>query len=131
MALLALEVVLQGSSVTGAAAGVALQAPAVVAVVAALAQHAHAPQPGVSSAEEAQQQAPRHRLVPQSAAEAQASPGELSRQEPNAGEQVAQPCRAALGEQQKPPRHAKEAQKEEELQGAPGGSGPGGGALGA
>jgi len=129
-ALLALEVALQGSSASGAAAaGAALHAPAVAAVVDALAQHSHAAQPGVSSAEEAQQQPPPQRFVPQSAFEAHASPGELSMQAPASRVQEAQPCRAALGEQQKPPRHARVEQKEEELQGAPGGSGPGGARL--
>ena len=42
----------------------------------------------------------RHKLVPQSALEAQGSPGELSTQVPVPGLHAAQPCRAALGEQQ-------------------------------
>ena len=99
---------------------VELQAPAVAAVVEALAQHAQEAQPRVCSAGAAQQQPPRHRLVPQSAGEAQASPGELSRQVPVLARQVAQPARAALGEQQKPPRQAEEAQEALEVQGAPG-----------
>ncbi len=95
--------------VVGATA-VELQAPAVVAVVDALDQQVHDVHPMVCTAEEAQQH-PRHKLVPQSAAEAQASPGELRRQAPNGGEHVTQPCRAALAEQQYPPRQAKDAQE--------------------
>ncbi len=60
---LALAVALQGRVTGAAAAGKALQAPAVAAVTEALAQHAHAPLPGVSSAEEAQQQPPRQAQV--------------------------------------------------------------------
>jgi hypothetical protein len=101
----------------------------VAAVVEAFAQHAHAAQPGARSAEEAQQQPLAQTLVPQSASEAHASPGEPSRQSPKGGVQEAQPCRAALGAQQKPPRHARVEQKVEALQGAPGGSGPGGARL--
>lgn len=84
--------------VVGAVA-VELQAPAVVAVVDALDQQVHEVHPIVCKAVDAQQH-PRHKLVPQSAAEAQASPGELRRQEPKGGEHVTQPCRAALTEQQ-------------------------------
>ena len=52
------------------------------AVVEELAQQAQEVQPRVCTAEEAQQQPDRQRLVPQSELEAQLSPGELSRQEP-------------------------------------------------
>ena len=88
----------------------ATQAPAVAAGVDALAQHAHAAQPGASSAEAAQQQPPAQRLVPQSAAEAQASPGENSAHAPVPAAQAAHPARKAFGEQQKPPRPAPEKQ---------------------
>ena len=69
----------------------ARQTPAVTAVVDALDKHAHAMQPGESSALESQQQPPKHLLVPQSALEVQASPGELRRQEPKGGVHIAQP----------------------------------------
>lgn len=74
--------------------------PAVAAVVAEEVQHAQEEQPSVCSAEEAQQQPPKHMLVPQSAFEAHASPGELRMQEPEPKLHAWQPCRAALGEQQ-------------------------------
>ncbi len=77
-----------------------VHAPAVAAVVAGEVQHAQEEQPSVCSAEEAQQQPPKHKLVPQSAFEAQASPGELRMQEPDPKLHAWQPCRAALGEQQ-------------------------------
>ena len=77
-----------------------VHAPAVEAVVAGEVQHAQEEQPSVCSAEEAQQQPPKHKLVPQSAFEAQASPGELRMQEPDPKLHAWQPCRAALGEQQ-------------------------------
>jgi hypothetical protein len=95
----------------------------VVAVVDALAQHAHAEQPGANNAEEAQQQPPAQRLVPQSAAEAQGSPGEKRTHEPVPGRQAAQPSAAAAALQQKPPRHAPAAHVcgTEGAQGAPGG----------
>jgi hypothetical protein len=90
---------LQGR-LTFATAAVALHAPAVAAVVEGADQHAQEAQPLVFNAEEAQQQPPRHWLVPQSASVVQASPGELRRQEPKGGAHTAQPCRAALAVQQ-------------------------------
>ena len=59
--------------------------------------------------------------MPQSAGEAQASPGEVSRQVPKEGKQAAHPCLAAVGAQQKPPAQAEEVQDALEAQGAPGG----------
>jgi hypothetical protein len=82
------------------AAGAELQVPAVAAVVDAADQQAQDAQPSVCSAEEAQQQPPAHKLVPQSALAAQASPGELSWQEPKGGVQVAQPSSFAVALQQ-------------------------------
>ena len=76
------------------------QEPAVAAEVEALAQHVQAVQPSVCTAELAQQQPPRHRLVPQSAAEAQASPGEDRAQEPEPGWQPRQPSATAAALQQ-------------------------------
>jgi len=74
---------LQGSVVLAMMAEVVvLQTPAVAAVVEGEDQHVQEAQPPVFSAEEAQQQPPRHWLVPQSALEAQGSPGELSTQVP-------------------------------------------------
>jgi hypothetical protein len=101
-----------------------MQAPALAAVVDAFAQQPHAVQPGASSVEAAQQQPPAHRLVPQSAAEAQGSPGEKRTHEPVPGRQAAQPSAAAVALQQKPPRHAPAAHawEAEGAQGAPGGS---------
>lgn len=83
-----------------AAAGPSRHRPALAAVVLALDRQAQAGQPGTSSAEEAQQQEPRHRLVPQSMLAAQASPGKLARQAPVRGEQARQPRRRAVAEQQ-------------------------------
>ena len=102
------------------AADAEVQAPAVEAVVEALAQQEQLAQPSVCRAEAAQQQPPRHRLVPQSAAEAQASPGELSRQVPDPKEQAAQPCFAAFTEQHTSPLHTPEAQESPVAQAAPG-----------
>ncbi len=82
------------------AAGEEAHAPAVAAVAFGAAEHTHAAQPSVWTAEEAQQQPERQRLVPQSALEPHASPGELSRQEPKGGAQVAQPSSAAEALQQ-------------------------------
>ena len=81
-------------------------------------------QPGASSAEEAQQQPPAHRLVPQAALEAQGSPGEKRTQAPVPGRHAAQPSATAVALQQKLPRHASAAQVcgAEGAQGAPGGS---------
>ena len=71
----------------------ATQVPAVSNEVLALAQHAHAAQPGTNSAEAEQQQPPAQRLVPQSAAEAQGSPGGCSAHAPVKGVQVEQLAR--------------------------------------
>jgi hypothetical protein len=90
---------LQGR-LTFATAAVALHAPAVAVVVEGADQHAQEAQPAARSAEEAQQQPPRHWLVPQSALEAQGSPGELRTQVPVPGWHAVQPCRAALAVQQ-------------------------------
>ncbi len=102
----------------------ATHTPAVSGVVDALAQHAHAVQPGAISAEEAQQQPPAHRLVPQAALEAQGSPGEKRTQAPVPGRHAAQPSATAVALQQKPPRHAPAAHAcgAEGPQGAPGGN---------
>jgi hypothetical protein len=108
---------------TGGGAGraaPATQAPAFAAVVVALDQQLHAEQPATSSAEEAQQQPPRHRLVPQSAAEAHSSPGELRTQVPVLKWHAPQPCRTAFWVQQLEPRQAPEAQLALEAQGSPG-----------
>lgn len=56
--------------------------PAVAAVVPVTEAQRHEMQPGVSIAEDAQQQPPRHRFVPQSKFEAHMSPGLKSTQEP-------------------------------------------------
>lgn len=88
----------------------AVQTPAVDALVPSTDQHRHAVQPTVRAAEAEQQQPLRHSSVPQSAADAQDSPGELRRQVPVFARHVVQPCRTALGEQQKPPMQAKFAQ---------------------
>lgn len=56
--------------------------PAVAAVVPVTEAQRHEVQPGVSNAEDAQQQPPRHRFVPQSAFDAHVSPGLKSTQEP-------------------------------------------------
>ena len=76
---LAEAVALQGRVVLeGGGAAAERHTPAVAAVVAgggASPQQRQEAQPGVTSALEAQQQPPRHRLVPQSMLEAQASPG--------------------------------------------------------
>ena len=104
----------------GGRAAPAAQAPALSAVVLALDQQLHAEQPATSSAEEAQQQPPRHRLVPQSAAEAQLSPGELRTQVPVPKWHAPQPCRTAFRVQQKEPRQAPEAQLAFNAQGVPG-----------
>ncbi len=61
----------------------------------------------------------RQKLVPQSALEAQVSPGELSTHVPVPKWHAPQPCRAAFWVQQKPPRHALEAQAELKVQGEP------------
>ncbi len=103
----------------------ATHAPAVAAVVDALAQQPHAAQPGASSAEAAQQQPPAQRLVPQSAAEAQGSPGGCSAHAPVKGVHAEQLARAAAGAQQKPPRHGPAAQAVSSAQDAPGGCGAG------
>ena len=81
-------------------------------------------QPGASSAEEAQQQPPAQRLVPQAELEAQGSPGEKRTQAPVPGRHAAQPSATAVALQQKPARHAPAAQVwgVEAAQGAPGGS---------
>jgi hypothetical protein len=94
--------VLQGSGRVSKGSGAAedAHAPAVAAVVDALAQHWHAAQPTVCTAGAAQQQPPRHTLVPQSAADAQGSPGEPRKQPPIWGAQLEQPSRAAVEEQQ-------------------------------
>ncbi len=116
-----------------------MQAPAVAAVVDALAQQPHAAQPGTINAETAQQQPPRQRLVPQSALKAQGSPGGSSAHAPVKGVQAEQLARAAAGEQQKPARQRPAAQAASSAQGAPGGwgveafdgEGEGGGGRGA
>ena len=101
------------------------QAPAVAAVVDAFAQQAHAAQPGTRTAEEAQQQPPAQRSVPQSALEAQGSPGGCSAHAPVNGVHAEQLARAAAGAQQKPARHGPVAQAASSAQGAPGGLGAG------
>ncbi len=99
----------------------AVHTPAVDALVPSADQHLHAVQPTVRAAEAEQQQPLRHSSVPQSAAEAHDSPGELRRQVPVLARHVLQPCRTALGEQQKPPRQAKLAQVALESHAAPDG----------
>ena len=102
------------------------------AVVDALAQQPHAVQPlGARSAEEAQQQPPAHMLVPQSASEAQGSPGDRGTHAPEPGRHAAQPSAAAAAPQQKPARQAPEAHGEDApagAQGDPGGRRTGAGA---
>ena len=75
----------EGMPGVGEGVGVAREAhvPAVAAVVPPADQHAHAAQPGVSTAEAAQQQPPRHRLVPHAKLPPQASPGPYVRQDPD------------------------------------------------
>ena len=98
-----------------------MHAPALAAVVDALAQQPHAVQPpGARSAEEAQQQPPAHRLVPQSALEVQVSPGDRGTHAPEPGRHAVQPSAAAAVLQQNPERHA-HAVGEVVVQGAPGG----------
>ena len=111
----------------GDGGGAARQAPAVGAVVEALDKQRQEVQPGVSSAEEAQQQPPAHRLVPQSALEAQGSPGENSTHAPVPGRHAVQPNEVAAALQQKPPRQAPVAHAvgDEGEQGAPGVRGEG------
>jgi hypothetical protein len=81
-------------------AAVAVHMPAIDAVVCGDDQQVQEVHSEVERADEAQQQPPRHKLVPQSALEAQVSPGELSTQVPAPKWHAAQPCRAALGVQQ-------------------------------
>ena len=95
------------------------------AVVDAFAQHAHAEQSGARTAEEAQQQPPAQRSVPQSALEAQGSPGGCSAHAPVKGVHAVQLARAAAGAQQKPARHGPVAQAASSAQGSPGGLGAG------
>jgi hypothetical protein len=126
---------LQGSAREGAGgAGVgegAAHAPALLAFAPAAAQQPHAVQPGVSSADAAQQQPPRHRPLPQLNALAQASPGENAMQAPSKGAHASQPARAALALQHAPPRHAPEAHAASAAQGAPAAASMGGAALAA
>ena len=97
----------------------ATHAPALAAVVDALAQQPHAAQPpGARSAEEAQQQPPAQRLVPQSASEAQGSPGDRGTHAPEPGRHAVQPSAAAAALQQKPARQAPKAHVEEGPAGA-------------
>jgi hypothetical protein len=77
-----------------------VQEPAVVAVVPFEDQQRQDRQPTVCTAEEEQQQPPRHRFDAQSKLEAQDSPGEYVRQEPEPGAQPVQPARRAVEEQQ-------------------------------
>jgi hypothetical protein len=72
----------------------------VAAVVDVLVQHAHAVQPGASSADAAQQQPPAQRLVPQSALDAQGSPGEKVSHVPEPGLHARQPSAVAAALQQ-------------------------------
>lgn len=95
------------------------------AVVDALDQHWHATQPGTTAA--AQQQPCAHKLVPQSAAEAQASPGEKRAHAPVPGAHARQPSAAAAALQQKPAWQG----PMEQLRGAPGVQGAPGGSGGA
>ena len=81
------------------------------AEVLALLQQAQEAQPAVSRALAEQQQPPRQRLVPQSKALEQGSPGEDRAQEPVRGEHWLQPARAAEALQQKPPLQEAEAQE--------------------
>jgi hypothetical protein len=103
---LAEAVALQGSVRLGGGAGggaVEVQDPALAAVVPASPQHLQDAQPGATSAEEAQQQPPRHKLVPQSMLDPQASPGYRDTHAPLPAAQPLQPSCTAKGEQQTPP----------------------------
>lgn len=118
------RLLLQGRGVVAMAGGAgagAAHVPAVAAAVDALAQQRHAVQPMTCTADAAQQQPPRQVLVPQSAAEAQGSPGEKRVQTPEPGAQETQPAAAAAALQQKPPKQAPETQEELDTQAAPGG----------
>ena len=103
------------------AAAKAVHAPAVVALVPPIDQQRHAVQPTVCVATSAQQHRPRHKLVPQSAAEAQGSPGLNRAQEPVPGWHDKQPAAVAAALQQKPPRQEPEAQEALDTQAAPDG----------
>ena len=92
-------------------AGALVQAPAVAAVVDALAQQPQAAQP-TGDTPAVQQQPPRHRWEAQSKLEAHASPAVKRWHEPMPTSQARQPALTALGAQQKPPRQAPEAQNE-------------------
>ena len=96
-----------------------MQAPADAAGSDTLLRHAHAPQPEVTIAAAEQQQPPRQRLVLQSKALPQASPGEKVRQDPEPGAQPPQPSRTAFAEQQIPAAQRPEAQEALEAQTAP------------
>ena len=102
------------------AAAAAAHAPAVDALVPPAAQQRHAVQPTVRAAAAEQQQPPRHSLVPQSAAEAQGSPGLNRAQEPVPGWQDTQPAAFAAALQQKPLRQEPEAQEALDTHAAPG-----------
>lgn len=114
---------LQGRATVALEGGIgagAAHVPAVAAVVDALAQHRQEVQPTVCKADAAQQQPPRQVLVPQSKAEAQGSPGELRRQEPEPGKQPLHPERSAVREQQTLERQAPVAQEALLVQAEPG-----------
>ena len=133
---LAEVVALQGSVTLGEVAiggAVRVHNPALAAVASAAPQHLQDAQPGATSAEEAQQQPPRHKLVPQSTLLLQASPGYRHTHAPLPSAQLLQPSCTAKGEQQAPPLQEPEAHAEPKAQGAPGdakgvGEGEGGGA---
>ena len=98
-------------------------APAEAAVVAGVERHVHAVQPGAVSTEDAQQQPPRQRFVPQSNADAHASPGDASAHAPVLAVHVEHPSVTASALQHTPPRHAPEVHVSVNAQGEPGGSG--------
>ena len=106
-----------------------VHAPAVLALLPTLPQQPHMLQPGVSSAEAAQQQPPRHSPEPQSKALPHASPGEKAMQAPSEGAHAAQPARAALAVQHVPPRHAPDAHVASPMQVAPAAASAGKAAL--
>ena len=101
----------------------AVHVPAEAAVALGADRHAHSAQLGAVSAEDAQQQPPRHALVPQSNADAHPSPGDASAHAPVLAVHVEQPSVAASALQHTPPRHAPEVHVSVNEQGEPGGRG--------
>lgn len=94
--------------------------PAVAAVVLGDDQQEQAVHCEFCATDAAQQQPPRHMLVPQSNDDAQLSPGEKSMQLPTLGVQAEHPARAADGVQHVPPAHALDVQEELDVQTEPG-----------